>query len=263
MAIGLWTGILAGKVAYDAITHFLDFWHSDEYFLKEFHAVPLDASTAPLQMELVENLVCKAGVPLPKLFVIDDPFPNAFTVGRDVEHATICLTKGLMSNLTIGEQEGILGHEIIHIKNKDIMILTAAAFLKDFAVSVVPGGVISTKGNLGKTPNNKVAIAALTTLGTLVISTLMEQAVSRKREFAADFGSGELTRAPEILADALEHIDLYTRKMQMRGASNSNAHLFFICPAGVEVSDLFNSHPPVAERARRLREQARAMGKFF
>ena len=261
MAIGLLTGILAGKVAYDAITHFIDFWHSDEYFLKEFKAVPLTEESAPEQFAMIKNLAGKAGVPLPKLYVIDDDFPNAFAVGRDPEHAAICLTKALICNLTLGEQEGILGHEMTHIKNKDILVLTAAAFLKDFAVSVVPGAVVGTGSNAKQSENNKVAIAAATMLGTLIMGSMMEQSVSREREFAADRGSGELTGAPEILANALEKIDVFTQNMVMRGANANNAHLFLVSPAGVNFKDMFNSHPPIAERTRRLREQARAMGK--
>lgn len=261
MAIGLLTGILAGKVAYDAITHFIDFWHSDEYFLKEFKAVPLSYQDTPEQYLMVQRLANRAKLPMPKLYLIDDPFPNAFAVGRDEEHAAICLTKGLVCNLTLPEQEGIIGHEMTHIKNNDIMILTAAAFLKDFAVSVVPGAAISTKDGKKLSTNNQVAVAAATMLGTLLLGTLMEQALSRSREFAADKGSGELTGAPEILADALERLEKITANMLMRGASANNAHLFFISPAGINVKDMFESHPPIAERAQRLREQARAMGK--
>ena len=150
MAIGLLTGILAGKVAYDAITHFVDFWNSEEYFLKEFKAVPLKEEAAPLQMARLKLLAQKADIPLPKLYVIDDPYPNAFAVGRDAEHASICVTKGLICNLSIEEQEGILGHEITHIKNNDILVLTAAGFLKDFAVSVIPEALISCRGHDGK-----------------------------------------------------------------------------------------------------------------
>ena len=261
MAIGLLTGILAGKIAYDAITHFLDFWHSDEYFLKEFKAVPLTAASAPPQYAILKQLAQRAGVPLPRLFVIDDPFPNAFAVGRDPEHAAICVTKALICNLPLEEQKGIMAHEMTHIKNNDIMVLTAAAFLKDFAVSVVPGAVISSNGNASRSSNDKVAIAAATMLGTLLMGSLMEQSVSRNREFAADRGGGELTGAPEVLADALERIDLLTRNMVMRGANANNAQLFVVCPAGINVKDMFNSHPPIAERTRRLREQAREMGK--
>ncbi len=263
MAIGLLTGILAGKVAYDAITHFIDFWNSEEYFLKEFKAVPLTEEAAPLQMARLRELAQKADIPLPKLYVIDDPYPNAFAVGRDAEHAAICVTKGLICNLSIEEQEGILGHEVTHIRNKDILILTAAAFLKDFAVSVIPGALISAKGNNDKSNNDKVAIAAASMLGTLIMGSVMEQAISRSREFEADRGSGELTGAPEVLAAALEKIDLLTGNMLMRHANKSNAHLFCVCPAGYKLQDMFNSHPPIAERARRLREQARAMGKVL
>lgn len=262
MAIGLLTGILAGKVAFDAITHFIDFWNSDEYFLKEFKAVLLTKEGAPQQCAIVENLAAKAGVPVPRLYVIDDPYPNAFAVGRDPEHAAICLTKGLICNLAIDEQEGIIGHEMTHIKNNDILVLTAAAFLKDFAVSVVPGATISGKGSSSKSTNNQVAIAAATMLGTMIMGTLMEQSVSRSREFNADKGSGELTGKPDILANALEKIDKLTANMMMRGANSNNAHLFLVCPAGVNMKDLFNSHPPVAERVARLREQARKMGRL-
>ena len=262
MAIGLLTGILAGKVAFDAITHFIDFWNSDEYFLKEFKAVPLGTEGAPEQCKMVQNLARKAEIPAPRLYVIDDPFPNAFAVGRDAEHAAICLTKGLICNLSLPEQEGILGHEMTHIKNNDIMVLTAAAFLKDFAVAVVPGAALETKDAKKMTSNNQVAVAAATMLGTMVLGSLMEQALSRNREFAADKGSGELTGAPDILANALERIDKLTANMVMRGANANNAHLFLVCPAGVDLKGLFNSHPPVAERASRLREQARAMGRL-
>ena len=262
MAIGLLTGILAGKVAFDAITHFIDFWNSDEYFLKEFKAIPLGPAGAPEQCKMVETLAGRAGVPVPRLYVIDDPFPNAFAVGRDPEHAAICLTKGLICNLALDEQEGIIGHEMTHIKNNDILVLTAAAFLKDFAVSVVPGATIGGKSNSSKSTNNQVAIAAATMLGTLIMGTLMEQSVSRSREFNADKGSGELTGKPDILANALEKIDKLTANMVMRGANSNNAHLFLVCPAGVNMKDLFNSHPPVEERAARLREQARKMGRL-
>lgn len=261
MAIGLLTGILAGKVAYDAITHFIDFWNSDEYFLKEFKAVPLTGDIAPEQYAILERLAKRANIPVPRLYVIDDSFPNAFAVGRDPEHAAVCVTKALLCNLSLAEQEGILGHEITHIKSNDIMVLTAAAFMKDFAVSVIPGAVISTGGNASKSNNNKVAIAAVTMLGTLIMGSVLEQALSREREFSADKGSGELTGSPEILANALEKIDALTKGIVMRGANVNNAHLFCICPAGVDFKSMFNSHPPIEERTRRLREQAKAMGK--
>lgn len=209
---------------------------------------------------IVENLSITAGLPMPRLYVIDDPAPNAFATGRNKEHAAVAVTTGLLQILDRSELEGVLAHELSHVGNRDILVGTVAVVLAgvisiiaDFflRMSFVGGG----NNDRGKNPLIAIIAIAIAILAPIA-ATMIRLAISRKREFLADASGALLTRYPEGLASALEKIGQHSRPMQH--ASHATAHLFLNDPFKGEpktsfLTKLFMTHPPMEERIAALR----------
>jgi len=244
-------------------TNFYAYWASDKLVLSLNHARPASREEFFDFYTVTENLAITAGLPKPKLYVIDDPAPNAFATGRDEEHAVVCATTGLLAVMTRPELEGVIGHELSHIKNRDMLLMTVAVVLAGFValianiflrVSFWGGGRRDDRGG------GNALLMVLAVVGIVLAplaAKLIELAVSRRREYLADASGALLTRYPEGLASALEKIGGYSAPM--RSANLATAHLFIGDPFGPKSGDnsgwierLFSTHPPIQERIQAL-----------
>jgi len=244
-------------------TNFYAYWQSDKLVLSLNHARPASREEFFDFYTVTENLAITAGLPKPKLYVIDEPAPNAFATGRDENHAVVCATTGLLAMLTRPELEGVIAHELSHIKNRDILLMTIAVVLAGFVAIVADIFLRMTFwGGAGR--DNREGGGALMMLLAVVgivlapiAAKLLQMAVSRRREFLADASGALLTRYPEGLASALEKIS--SANIPMRHSSHATAHLFIDEPFGKQegsklawLENMFATHPPVAERIKAL-----------
>ncbi len=241
----------------------IGYYTGDKIALAANRAQPALQKEAPELHRLIENLAITAGVPKPNIYIINSPALNAFATGRDPEHASIAVTTGLIEALEKSELEGVLAHELSHVKNYDIRFSTLVAIFIGFIVilsdlvtrSMFWGGGMR-RGNNRESNNQLGAILAIVSLVLLIISPIIAQiiqlAISRQREYLADSSGALLTRYPEGLARALEKI---SHSSQLETASKATAHLFIANPfSGKKISGLFATHPPIQERIKRLRE---------
>ncbi|MDI6883204.1 MAG: M48 family metallopeptidase [Patescibacteria group bacterium] len=257
-------GILIFAVILSVLMSFVSYWHSDKIVLAMTKAKPIKKSDNPELYRLVENLCTTAGLPLPKIYILPELQANAFATGRNEEHAVVAVTQGLLERLERTELEGVLAHELSHIKNKDMLLQTMVVVLAG-VIAIVSNIFLrmSFFGRFGSRRDSKGGAGALLlVLGLLaailapIAASLIRLAISRKREFLADASGALLTRYPEGLARALERIA--QNPTPMRVASNFTAHLFISSPFKGEqtknwFTKLFLTHPPVEERVRALR----------
>jgi heat shock protein HtpX len=253
-------GLLVGFVIFAVLMNIGSYWFSDKLVLSMSGAVPADEKTYGNLHNLVENLAITAGLPKPKLYIINDEAPNAFATGRNKEHAVVAVTAGLMQMLDKTELEGVLAHELSHVGNRDILLSTVVVVLVGFVALLSDFFIRASMFGGRDREDNKagaffmVAGIALAVLSP-IIATLMQLAISRRREFLADASGALLTRYPEGLASALQKIASYSRPMQK--ANNATAHLFISNPFGGGKAkgfmvNLFSTHPPVEERVKAL-----------
>jgi len=248
-------------VIFSVLMNVLSYWFSDKIVLKMSGAKPASREAQFNLYTVVENLAITAGLPMPKIYVIDDPAPNAFATGRDKEHAVVAVSTGLLKIMDRTELEGVIAHELSHIGNRDILLSTVIVVLVGF-ISILAdwftraqlfGGHSSDREGNG----NAVFMVLGIVLAILspIIATLMQLAISRRRELLADSSGALLTRYPEGLARALEKIGAYAAPMH--NAHNVTAHLYLSNPFGAKaakgLSKLFMTHPPVEDRIRLLR----------
>lgn len=222
---------------------------------------PIKKDDDPYVYRLVENLAITAGLPMPKVYIINDDAPNAFATGRGPEHASIAVTTGIIKRLENEELEGVISHELSHVKNYDIRFMTIVVVLVGI-ISVLTQWFyrFSFFGGRARDNNNRDGGGILAVAGILlliispIIAELIKLAISRKREFLADADGALLTRYPEGLARALEKISAY--EAPMKTANAGTAHLFISNPFGKRAISLFSTHPPIEERIRILRSMA-------
>lgn len=258
------SAILIDAVVFSILLSFFSYWYSDRMVLALTKAYPLKKEENFELYRLVENLSLASGIPLPKIYIINEAQPNAFATGRDEKHAVLALTKGLLEKLERAELEGVIAHELSHIKNKDMLLQTIVVILAGIVALISHWFLrISLFGGLGRRDSRDSGGAIFLIIGFLVAilaplgATLLRLAISRKREFLADASGALLTKYPEGLARALEKIA--NDPAPMKVASNATAHLFIASPfRGQEktnwLTKLFLTHPPVKERIRTLRE---------
>ena len=253
-ALGGPRGLLtAGAVV--LVMNFLSFWFSDSLALAMNGAHPLRPGAAPELEALTARLAQRAGMPTPRLYVIDTPTPNAFATGRSPERAAVAVTTGLLERLDRRELAGVLAHELAHVKNRDTLIMTVAATLAGVITQVAQwafwwGGAILGQDRDDDRPN------ALATLGLLIVApltaTLLQLAISRSREFDADASAAELTGDPRGLASALARLEDGNQRHHLN-RSPATAHLFIVNPlSSGGVLSLFATHPPIGARVERL-----------
>jgi len=252
-------GLLYIAIIFSIFMNVASYWWSDKIVLSISKARRASKNEFFDLYTVTENLSIAAGLPMPKIYTIDDPAPNAFATGRDKEHAVVCVTTGLMQKLERPELEGVISHELSHIGNRDILLMSVVVVLVGF-VSIISH--IFLRGTMfgGRKDNNREGGGILATIGIVfiilspIIATLIKLAISRRREFLADASGALLTRYPEGLAKALEKIAGYN--MPMKAANTATAHLFISNPfgkAGTAISNIFQTHPPIAERIKILR----------
>lgn len=244
-------------------TNFYAYWASDTLVLSMNHARPATREEFFDFYTVTENLSIIAGLPLPKLYVVDDSAPNAFATGRDENHAVVCVTTGLLSRLTRPELEGVVGHELSHIKNRDMLLMTIAVVLAGFVAIVADIFLRMSFWGGGRDSDSKQGNAIIMILAVVGIilaplaAKLIQLAVSRRREYLADASSALLTRYPEGLASALQKIGAYAAPM--KSANTATAHLFIGDPFGstkggmtTRIAHLFSTHPPIQSRVQAL-----------
>lgn len=257
--------ILYGFFIFSVVMNIASYWWSDKIVLKMSGAKPAGREEFFDLYTVTENLSITAGLPMPKLYVISDPAPNAFATGRDKEHAVVCATTGLLLVLNRSELEGVIAHELSHIGNRDILLSTAVVVLVGFITlladffmrSMMWGGNRSESRGGGQLGAILMVVGIVLTILSPVIATLMQLAISRKREFLADASGALLTRYPEGLASALQKIAQYSRPMAK--ANHATAHLFIANPFGHKANGgvsffikIFSTHPPVEDRVKAL-----------
>ncbi len=261
--------ILYIAVVIAVATNFYAYWASDKLVLSLNHARPATREEFFDFYTVTENLAITAGLPMPKLYMINDSAPNAFATGRDEKHAVVCATTGLLTMLTRPELEGVISHELSHIKNRDILLMTVAVVLAGFVAILADIFLRMSLFGGGRSNDNKNANALLMILAVVGIvlaplaAKLIQLAVSRRREFLADASGALLTRYPEGLASALEKIGSYASPM--RSANTATAHLFISNPFGAKgggaggwIERMFSTHPPIQERIKVLLGSSRA-----
>lgn len=263
-------GILYIAVAFSIFMNILSYWFSPKIVLALHRAKPVDLKENPELYRVLENLTIAAGLPMPKFYIIEDPAPNAFATGRDLKHAVVAVTTGLMERLDRSELEGVLAHELSHIGNRDMLVSTVAvvlvgfiAILSDMFMRSLWFGGIGDDRDRGRAGGILIIVGIILSILAPVIASLIHLAISRRREFLADASGALLTRYPEGLANALRKISTYSRPM--RTASNATAHLFLENPFGADrppagggdrrtpwLVRMFSTHPPVEERIKAL-----------
>ena len=241
------------------------YFYSDKLVLATTGAKPAKKEEFFDLYTVVENLSIAAGTPMPKVYVIYDPAPNAFATGRDPKHAVVCVTTGLLERLERAELEGVIAHELSHVKNYDMLVSTITAVLvgtiglvADWIFRSFLWGGFGNRGNNNRRSSNPAMIVLfiLALVITPIVATLIQLAISRKREYLADASGALLTRYPEGLARALEKIS--SDPHPLRTATTSTAHLFISNPFKKKnvsnwVTSLFSTHPPIDERIKILR----------
>lgn len=256
--------ILYVAVGFSMLMSITSYWYSDKIVIATTKARPVEYKEHPDLYNVLENLSITAGLPMPKLYIVDDPSPNAFATGRDPEHAVVAVTTGLLQILNRTELEGVLAHELSHIGNRDMLVSTVAVVLVGFVAllsDIFLRSLWFSSGDRDRGNAGAVILVVGIVLAILspFIAQLMQLAISRKREFLADASGALLTRHPEGLATALEKIERAARPMKT--TNNAVNHLWLSDPDGSNdgkkgthwFAKLFMTHPPVEERLKALR----------
>src|SRR5215471_15926181 len=258
LAIGDWLGGSNGMLlafAFAVIMNFGSYWFSDKIVLRMYNAQEVGPDNRLYQ--IVERLSRQAGLPMPRVYVIPDPSPNAFATGRNPSHAAVAATEGILQILSDNELEGVLAHELSHVKHRDILTSSVAATLaaailmmaRWLQFAAIFGGYSG--GRDRDRGGNPIALLATIILAPLA-AILIQMAISRSREYSADAGGAQITGNPYGLADALRKIDAVAKRVPLQ-ANPATAHLFIVKPfTGAFLQSLFSSHPPTEDRIRAL-----------
>jgi heat shock protein HtpX len=264
-AIGGKSGAVTAFVVAGAM-NFFSYWFSDKIVLRMYGAKEVTQGEAPELYQIVGELVNKASLPMPKVYIMENDTPNAFATGRNPEHAAVAVTSGIMRILSKEELMGVIGHELSHIRHRDILISTLAATMAG-AITMLArmaqwgamfGGGRSSDDEGGG--GNNLLFTIVFSIVASIAAMLIQMAISRSREYMADEGGAHLSN-PLYLARALGKLEMASQKIPM-DASPSTAHMFIVNPLrGGGVLSLFSTHPPIEERIARLEEMART-GRF-
>jgi len=271
-ALILWVGQLLGgrqgmiiALIFAAGMNFFSYWYSDKLVLKMYRASEVAPGQATELYETVQRLTQRAGLPMPKLFVIPQQAPNAFATGRNPEHAVVAVTEGLLKVMDRDEVMGVLAHELAHVKNRDILIGSIAATMAGAIMmlatmarwsAIFGGGRHDDEGG-GAGFIGLIAMSIIAPMAAMII----QMAISRSREYLADATAASFAGNPEGLARALEKLGAYSKQLPM-DAKPSTAHMFIVNPlSGRSLMSLFSTHPPLEERIARLRGSRPSSGK--
>ena len=249
-------------VAVALLVNIFSYWQSDKIVIRMTGAKKIVKADAPDLYNLVENLSITAGLPMPRVYLIDDPAPNAFATGRNQDCAAVAVTTGLLKRLDRAELEGVIAHELAHIGNRDILVMTIAVILAGF-IAILADFFMRALWFGGDRDRHPIflVVAIIGIILAPLAAQMVKMAVSRKREYLADASGALLTRYPSGLASALEKISSY--QGPMKRTSHATAHLFIHCPFGgsqvkkglaKSIGNLFNTHPPAEDRIARLKQ---------
>lgn len=247
------------------IMNFVSYWWSDKIVLAMYRAKEISPQEAPELHRIVAELAHSAGIPKPRVYIIPTDHPNAFATGRGPGHAAVAVTTGILSLLNERELRGVLSHELSHIKNRDVLIMTVAATIAGAITylaymarwSAFFGGFGGDDEDRGGNLLVFLLISILAPLAAMIV----QLAISRSREYLADATGAKISRDPLALASALRKLAYGAARIPLQTANPATAHLFIVTPfRGGGIASLFSTHPPIEDRIRRLEEMARRMG---
>ncbi|MGB0128131.1 MAG: zinc metalloprotease HtpX [Rhodocyclaceae bacterium] len=233
------------------------YWFSDKMVLRMYRAQQVDETSAPQLYSMVRELAGRAGLPMPKVYLIDEAQPNAFATGRNPENAAVAATTGILNMLSARELRGVMAHELAHVKHRDILISTIAATVAGAISSLAQFGMFFGSNDEDR-PNPVVSIILM--IVAPIAGMLIQMAISRAREFEADRGGAEISGDPNALADALAKMSAYAQGIPMQSAEAhpATAQMMIVNPlSGGSIQGLFSTHPATEERISRLRAMAR------
>ena len=260
----VWVGRLIGgdqgmKIAlvFALAMNAFSYWFSDKLVLRMYRAQEVDEAAAPELYGIVRRLSSKAGLPMPKVYIIPQGQPNAFATGRNPKHAAVAATEGILRLLTPEELSGVIGHELSHVKHRDILISSVAATVAaaiSYLAQMGQWALIFGGGREGGRDRDESPIAALLMIFIApIIALIIQMAISRAREYSADESGAQLAGNPRFLSNALRKLDYASRQIPMERATPATSHMFIVNPlSGKALMRLFSTHPPIEERIRRL-----------
>jgi len=261
----MWIGTLIGgqqgmifAFIFAIVINFSAYWFSDRIVLSMYRAQEVTEPQAPELYSMVRELSSEANLPMPKLYMIPQNSPNAFATGRNPEHAAVCVTHGIMDMLNNDELKGVLAHELSHVKNRDVLIMTIAASVAGAIMMLANmarwAAIFGVGGRgRGRDGGNMIALLAISILAPIA-ALIVQLAISRTREYAADNRAARLVRSSHGLANALKKLESASKHHKMK-ASPQTAHMFIVNPlSGNLMASLFSTHPPIRERVKRLQE---------
>jgi len=230
------------------------YWFSDKIVLRMYGAQEVNKSEAPELYSMVRRLTQKAGLPMPRVYIINQPQPNAFATGRNPKHAAVAVTTGIMRILSVEELEGVIGHELAHIKHRDILISTIAATIAgaiSYLAQMAQWAMIFGGRRDDEEGGSPMAALVMMIVGPIA-AMLIQMAISRSREYAADSGGARIAGNPRYLANALKKLHMASQRIPL-DAQPATAHMFIVNPlSGSGILKLFSTHPPIEERVARL-----------
>jgi heat shock protein HtpX len=262
-ALFMWLGNLIGgsqgmviAFAIALVMNGISYWFSDKIVLKMYKAQPVDISQNPELYEMVRELTARAELPMPKVYIIENDMPNAFATGRDPHHAAVAVTTGLIRLLSPREVRGVLAHELAHVKNHDILISTVAASIAGAVMMLADFARMAAFFGFGRSDNEEESDGGMAgMLAAMIIAPIaamiIQMAISRSREYAADAAGAKISRDPHALASALLRLE-EGAAMSPGNVKPSTAHMFIVNPILGGLMNLFSTHPPIPERVKRL-----------
>jgi heat shock protein HtpX len=241
------------------VMNFVSYWFSDKIVLAMYGAKEVTESEAPEFHGMVRQLAVQAGLPMPKVYIIDSPTPNAFATGRNPEHAAVAATSGIMRILTREELMGVMAHELTHVRNRDILVSSVAATIAGaitYLAHMAQWAAMFGAGRDRDEEGGGMGMLVMAILLAPIAAMLIQMAISRSREYGADKGGAEISGNPIHLANALKKLQMANQQIPMQ-ANAATAHMFIVNPlTGGGLLSLFSTHPPMEERVRRLEEMA-------
>jgi len=269
VAIGQMLGGQQGMIyalVFAGVMNFVSYWFSDKIVLMMYRAKPVTEQESPELYNMVRNLTVQAGLPMPKLYVMNTPMANAFATGRDPQHAAVAVTTGILSLLNNTELSGVIAHELSHVKNRDILISTIAATVAGaifMLARIAQWGAMFGGGSHrdGDNNNNGIALLVIAILAPIA-AMIIQMAISRAREYEADATGARISGKPLALADALRKLVQSAQRRPVQ-VNPTTAHMFIVNPlSGKSLLSIFSTHPPLEERIKRLEKMASEMSGF-
>ncbi|CUU04219.1 Heat shock protein. Metallo peptidase. MEROPS family M48B [Candidatus Kryptobacter tengchongensis] len=264
--IGGKSGVMIAFV-FSLLMNFFSYWFSDKIVLAMYGAREVSEAEAPKLYSIVRRLTTKAGLPMPKVYIIPSLTPNAFATGRNPQNAAVAVTEGILRLLDEDELEGVLGHELAHIKHRDILTATIVATMVGaivFLARMAQWSLFFFGGSRDRENNMNWIAELVLIIVAPIAAVLIQLAISRAREFAADEGGAKISGKPLALASALKKLARGVESIPMGNAKPETAHMFIVNPLrGEGILKLFSTHPPITERVKRLEKIAREMGVYY